>query len=270
MAELNATLIAREDINPSLSIFRVKPDAGVYSFKAGQFAVMGLPFEPRPDMPVRQDGDKPAPKSGEIIRRAYSIASPPHEKEFIEFYIQLVPEGLFTPMLWKLQVGGRLWFGPKAAGTFTFDSVPQDKDVLFMGTGTGLAPYLAMIHEHMETSEVSRKFVVAIGVRYIQDLGYREKLEQLAQQRASFIYLPTLSRKQPEDHWDGHVGRVESLVTDGTVEHAIGGEISPDKFHIFLCGNPGMIDGMQKHFEERGFKEHKPRDPGNLHLEKYW
>jgi ferredoxin--NADP+ reductase len=250
---LNATLVGREDVNPDLSIFRVLPDSGVPEFKAGQYVALGLP----------------APDGG-AVRRAYSIASPPKQREHLEFYIQLVHGGAFTPLLWELQEGARLWTGPKAVGKFTFDGVPEDAHVLMIGTGTGLAPYVAMLKEHMSCAHSARRLVVAHGARHARDLGYRLPLTKLDIECPNFLYAPTISRPTEGDSWVGHVGRVESLIHDGTLERAMGEKIEPGKFHIFLCGNPGMCEDMMDHFQELGFTEDKPREPGDLHFEKYW
>lgn len=42
-------------------------------------------------------------------------------------------------------------------------------------------------------------------------------------------------------------------------------------FHRFcVCGNPAMIEDMVKLLEAEGYTEHKPRAPGNIHMERYW
>ena len=38
----NATVIGREEVNPQLIMLRVKPDAELFNFTPGQFAVLGL------------------------------------------------------------------------------------------------------------------------------------------------------------------------------------------------------------------------------------
>ena len=43
-----------------------------------------------------------------------------------------------------------------------------------------------------------------------------------------------------------------------------------DVKHVFLCGNPLMIEGMEKMLLGKGFKIHNRRDPGNIFVEKFW
>ena len=62
----------------------------------------------------------------------------------------------------------------------------------------------------------------------------------------------------------GERGRVQRLFTENIVP------LNPEKQSIFLCGNPAMIEEMEKYLISKGFVEHTKRTPGNLHLEKYW
>ena len=50
-----------------------------------------------------------------------------------------------------------------------------------------------------------------------------------------------------------------------------GVELSPDTCHVFLCGNPAMIDETTADLVERGFTPKDREHPdGNVHFEKYW
>ena len=78
----NATLVSREDINPSLVVMRVQPDQPMFEFKAGQFAVLGL-LGNEPRVP-EADAEPNAPASDKMIRRAYSIASASLERRYAQ------------------------------------------------------------------------------------------------------------------------------------------------------------------------------------------
>jgi ferredoxin--NADP+ reductase len=43
----------------------------------------------------------------------------------------------------------------------------------------------------------------------------------------------------------------------------------PETTHVFLCGIPAMIDEMIAILGKDGFREHSPRDPGQIHVERY-
>ena len=96
----NATIIAREELNTALLIVRVKPDEELFEFEAGQFGVLGLLGSASriPHADAEGNGEKP-PKPNKLIRRAYSIASSSVQREYVEFFITLLPSGELTPRL---------------------------------------------------------------------------------------------------------------------------------------------------------------------------
>ena len=55
----NAVLAGREEINAQLQIMRVQPDAPLFDFKPGQFAVLGL-LGREARVPEADDEDPPA------------------------------------------------------------------------------------------------------------------------------------------------------------------------------------------------------------------
>jgi ferredoxin--NADP+ reductase len=40
--------------------------------------------------------------------------------------------------------------------------------------------------------------------------------------------------------------------------------------HVFLCGNPAMVEDAMKVLGAQGFIEHTRSQPGQIHVEKYW
>jgi ferredoxin/flavodoxin---NADP+ reductase len=250
----NAKLIFREDINPELSIVRVSPEGGVIvPFEPGQYAELAFP--------ELASGTK-------LERRAYSIASTPNETGYYEFYIVLVPAGVFTEPLWKLPTGGNLWLGPKIKGKFTLEPIPAGNNIVAIATGTGLAPFISMYRTYRNTKRW-RRFVIIHGARYARDLGYRELFEQWEAEDPNFKYLPSVTRES-DTGWSGRRGRVHQLFEGGDVETALGESLSASSTHVLLCGNPAMIDTMQEFLQPQGFNPHSKKHPGSLHFERYW
>jgi ferredoxin/flavodoxin---NADP+ reductase len=99
-------------------------------------------------------------------------------------------------------------------------------------------------------------------VRYARDLGYHEELSEAAATRPNFTYVPIVTR---DSSWSGRKGRVPSLFEDGTIS------ANPIHDHIFLCGNPAMIEDLEKLLLGKEFTVHSKKNPtGSLHFEKYW
>jgi ferredoxin/flavodoxin---NADP+ reductase len=263
----NATVVGREEINPELVVMRVRPDADLFDFKPGQFAVLGL-LGSEPRVPEAASEDTPG-AADKIIRRAYSIASSSIERRYVEFYLTLITSGQLTPRLFALKHGSRILLGPKASGLFTLDRVPAEKAVILIATGTGLAPYVSMLRT-MLVHETKRQFIVLHGARYSWDLGYRGELESLARIRPNFTYIPSITRPDQDKHYQGRSGRIQNLIEQGVVEAESGIKLDPAAAEVFLCGNPEMVKSVQDLLTPKGFAPGNHQTAGTLHVEEYW
>jgi ferredoxin--NADP+ reductase len=276
---LNAKLVEKHLFHDTLGIFRVAyEEAEVGDFEPGQFANLAL--MPPPEAIAAQAaadeaGDGPKrrrPGRVRLVRRAYSIASPPTEKRWLEFYIVAVDEGALTPRVFDLEVGDRLFMDTKIKGHFTLEDVPDGKTLVTVATGTGLAPFLSMYKQYKDTPGRFEKFVFIHGVRVEEDLGYRDQLVQMAKDDPRVVYLPAVSRAPQDSPYTGYRGRVTAMFSDGTYERVMGRKLHPETDHVFLCGNPAMIDQLEAELTDRdGFTVKSPRQKdGNLHFERYW
>lgn len=267
--ELNAVVAQKIEVAPGLMVLRVVPDGWDLSvFKAGQFALIGLPGA-APRCALSDAEEKPHHPEA-LIKRAYSIASSSVAHEYVELFITLVRSGALTPRLFALHTGDRLWLSPKVSGLFTLESVPAGQHVVLISTGTGLAPYMSMLRTHLCPTD-GRRYAVLHGARHSWDLGYRSELITLARVCPAFTYRPIVSRPEEEPvGWTGATGHVQSLWDDGSLEQAWGEPPFPETTHVFLCGNPTMVDDMTTRLLAAGWTEHKKKSPGTLHVERYW
>lgn len=257
--EYNAQLIERIDLTEKLAIFRVRPDAswrgaqngGIPDFDSGQYATLGLNNE--------KDSEK-----GPVLR-PYSIASPPEEKQFLEFYVRYVDfptsDNPLTHLLWELMPGDRLYLGPKIVGHFTLagNIAPDDPRLkVFVAAGTGLAPFVSIIMSCLRRGEDPGRFAVLHGARVPQDLGYREDLQKVFD-TAPRRYMPTISRPHMSQGWSGDIGRVETFFDDeklSDMERRLGmeeGELRPERAVVYVCGLYGTIHNTLVRLMRRGF-----------------
>lgn len=265
--EYNATLTDRHDITPRLAIFRVRPDSPEYAFVAGQYTVLGLKqAEPRLPGGPAESGD---PDPAKMLRRPYSICSAVHQPDALEFYISLLDGGELTPRLFNLRPGARVFLGGQARGTLTLESVPPSSNLLLVATGTGLGPYVSMLRSHAENFPAQQVGVLH-GARYARDLGYRAELEHYAHSYANLHYLPSVSRPAENPDWTGATGRVQRWLDADDFAAHFGFPLEPVQTHVFLCGNPGMIQEAQERLLGRGFTLEAKGVAGDLHVEKYW
>ena len=255
---LNATVVKRVNITDSLFIMGVKPDFEVPNFLPGQYVALGLPASA-----LRMGGylDENEAVSDKILKRTYSIGSSPDQRDLIEFYVAVVPTGILTPRLQLLKEGDRVYIAPKVTGKFTIEGLSEDKNLILISTGTGIAPYISMIRtENIWTA--NRKITLLHGVRYTADLAYAEELKNLQNKNSNFSYYTTVSRA--EESYTGEKGYVQKYLKDEVVK------LNPEKDHVFLCGNPAMIDELESYLCQNSYTVHSSKTPGNLHLEKYW
>ncbi len=267
--QLNAIVSQRIEVASGLIVLRVKPDGWqLPQWKSGQFGILGLPVSAQ--RIKLSDPEEAELKPDKLIKRAYSISSSSEETDYLEFFITLVHSGALTPRLFHLQPGDRVFLGERISGMFTLDRVPEGTNLIFIGTGTGLAPYMSMLRGEIEC-DANRQTAVLLGARHSWDLGYRGELIAMQRFCPTFHYLPVVSRPEEEIvPWSGQQGYVQGLWESEKFSKIWGGRPSPDDTHIMICGNPGMIEGMLKVLAAEGFREHKKKEPGQVHVEKYW
>jgi len=115
-----------------------------------------------------------------------------------------------------------------------------------------------------------RRFAVVHGACHSQDLGYHDELKALSLLSKEFDYLPILSHAHEEPIvWKGQEGFVQKLWIDGVIANAWGIKPGPDNSHVFLCGNPLMIDAMLEILQGEGFTKHSRKEPGQIHVETF-
>ncbi|VAX11050.1 Ferredoxin--NADP(+) reductase [hydrothermal vent metagenome] len=269
--ELNAIVGKPVAVNSETMILRVKPDGwDLPAYEPGQFVVLGLPGNaPRIPAPLSEVELK-RPKPDKLIKRAYSIASSSKQKKYLEFYITLIRSGGLTPRLFALKNGDRIHMGKKMSGIFTLDGIADNCNLIFMGTGTGLAPYMSMIRTFLN-KDPERKFTIIHGARHSWDLGYRLELSMLSRLANNFNYIPVISRPREETiPWAGETGYIQDVWRRRLIANNWGEKPTPSNTHVFLCGNPGMIDATLELLTADGFVERTRKKAGDIHVERWW
>jgi ferredoxin--NADP+ reductase len=240
-----ARILQRFDIAPNLWTIRLDP-GGEFRFTAGQYATLGVQTP------------------GKLVERPYSIVSAPFEKE-IEIFIELVPQGELTPLLYKLQVGDGMTMRKVARGRFTFDTKSGHTNHLLLCTVTGIAPFLSYVrslYKDWKERNFAREHLLYIinGASRSWEFGYREEFEKIAAEVSWLTYVPTISRPWEDPKWLGETGRVEDLIRKYSDQWGLTGRDTT----AYLCGHPQMIEHGKGVLQRQGF----PREA--LKEEVYW
>lgn len=153
------------------------------------------------------------------VERDYSLTSGP-EASHLALLIRRVPEGALTPCLASLEPGSEIDFsGPR--GHFAFR--PSDLPAVFVATGTGIAPFAAMVRSGV------RDFLLLHGVRTAEDLYYEDLLRAAAGE-----VVPCLTR-----HGDGQLPHAEAFF--GRVTAYLEANLPRKAYDFYLCGREEMI-----------------------------
>ena len=217
------------------------PALQTFDFIPGQFVTLDLPIHDKPNKRWR----------------SYSIASWPDGSNIFELLIVQLPGGLGSTYLFEnITEGSSLVLrGPQ--GVFNLPPV-IDKDLFFICTGTGIAPFRSMLHYIQLHNIPHQNIYLLFGTRTRQDLLYHQELMELQQHITDFQYIPTLSR----ENWEGCCGYVhpvyENLIRQRQKDT---GSLPPALF--YLCGWKAMIDEAKQKILELGY------DRKAIHLELY-
>ncbi len=218
-----ARITQRVDFSEDLWMIRVDT-GGEFRFKAGQYATLGV-----------QTPEK-------LVERPYSIVSSPYEKE-VEFFIELVPQGELTPLLYRLKVGDEMMFRKVAKGRFTLDTKSGRTSHLLLATVTGIAPFVSYSRTLLKEWKDGKfggehKLFIIEGASRSWEFGYRDELMKYAAEVPWLTYLPTISRPWEDPNWKGETGRVDDIIRKYTDKWGLTGQSAS----AYLCGHPDMIE----------------------------
>ena len=227
------TATVKENHNLTEDVFELVLEMDeVFEYKSGQFINVRI-----------QDDGKPC-------FRAYSIGSRPNGN-IMKLCIKLVEGGRGGPWLYSRKAGDKITFlGP--SGYFVYKT-PPEKTALFIATGTGVAPFVAMIEEELVRNN-EQKIELIFGVRHESDLFYQDFFNELAEKYRNFKFTMTLSRPETAE-WTGQKGRVTNVLENY--------ELDPANTETYICGLKAMIDDAKAILEKRGM----PTD--SIHFEQY-
>ena len=185
-------ITALKDLTPRIRWLKLQNEGSeTFTFRAGQFVNLQVP---------QGEGARP-------LQRAYSLASSEEDPDTFELLFSYVPEGKASRYIWDCREGDLLNFtGP--FGRLFFKEPPSSR-LVFLNTGTGISQHYAYLQSHKKKYP-SLKGTLLFGLRYEEDLFYREEMENLKRDLPHFHCEYVLSR--PTANWKGKSGYVQDFL----------------------------------------------------------
>lgn len=205
---VGGAVVAQARLAPGVVRIDVQLDQGL-PYAAGQHALLRL-------------GDRPA------VARPYSFATPTRADGRVSFIVRRHAGGALSARLCDEDLRGRAVQVEGPFGDFTLREGAASW--LFVATGTGLSPIVALLHEALDRG-IARPATVLVGARSADDLFARDELAALAARWPGGLrVVPVLSRA--DAGWDGARGRVTDHLA----------ALLPEDAEAWLCGTPAMVD----------------------------
>lgn len=215
-----ARVIAITDDAPDVKTYQVEfVDSEPFSYRPGQCAMLSLP------------------SVGEAM---FSITSSPTQSP-MEFSIKEV--GKLTRKFHRIAPGWEMGIrGPYGNG-FPVERM-QDKDLLFIGGGIGLAPLRSLINYCLDKRDNFGDIHIIYGARSPQDLVFKEELFTTWPESEGVQVDVTVD--EGDEDWDGPVGFVPPYLE----------ELDPDPAGklTFVCGPPIMIKFVNESLQGMGYQ----------------
>ncbi len=228
LQKYTTTLSHITNLNDHTKLFQLRfPEGKPFHFIAGQFVILTV-----------------TDLEGKMQRRSYSISSAPMHADYIELCIKILPDGRVSSYLNSLAVGAPIEIdGPY--GKFTVDYT-HDKELIFVGTGVGIAPLRGMLQE-VFVKNYSKPVWLFFGFRYEDDFIFRDELSALEEQYHNFHFVPVISKPGEHVAPDIDVGHV----TDVLPMYVKSGENKA----VFICGSLPMVRDVVSVFEKIGISK---------------
>lgn len=174
------------------------------------------------------------------VLRSYSICSDPSCQDKFKLMVDVTPQGVGTTFLTSLNLGDEVEvLGP--LGKFVLSDDITTKNVVLVGTGSGVAPLVSMLHDLVLHKKTSQQIILLWGERFAKNLIFQEQLSKLIDGKDNIKLVNVVSR--PEDGDQNYHGRVTDYIKN---------EALPENAEYYLCGRKEMINDVTQLLLEKG------------------
>jgi ferredoxin-NADP reductase len=164
--------------------------------------------------------------------RSYSIATAPDDE--LAITVERLDDGEVSPYLVdELREGDRIEVRGPIGGYFVWNT-SKTGPLLLIGGGSGVVPLMAMIRHRAAIGSATPTRLL-YSSRTLEDVIYRDELDELASRQDGFELFHTLTRSQP-DGWTGYGRRIDAELLRDVAWPAT------EEPQVFICGSTRFVD----------------------------
>ncbi len=213
------------------------PEGATINFVAGQYC---------------QFQSEPYRKIKEKTFRAYSMSSPPHATNQVEFLIRLVPDGVVTTYVHDILKEGDTVVATGPFGEFHVRNT--NASMICVAGGSGMAPFKSIFKEMIHDNTFDdRDIWYFFGAVKARDMYYLDWLRELDAKHKRFHFVPALSAPDEGDVWEGETG----LITEVLDSYLRRDDLANVEKEGYLCGSPGMLDACMDVMRKNNMSDEK-------------
>jgi len=224
-------------LTPTVFTLRFEPSKS-FSYQPGQFLSVVLPPELEGATGIARGA-----------RRIYSFSSPSKRTGY-ELCVQKVPGGKGSCYLASLRAGD-VFRACAPYGDFLFET-RSSRNACFIATGTGIAPFKAMVLSERFRKDPPAGAMLLFGARTENEILFPGLFEQYGVEVVHAL-------SQPAGEWEGFKGRATDFLK------ALPDDWAWQETDFYLCGNGNMIEDAR-----RVLQSGRHVSPRAIHQEAYF
>ena len=202
---------------------------------------------------VSEDGYLPPFQAGQYINifveidgirtsRPYSISSQPNQTGYYDITVRRVEEGFVSTYLLDEAKIGDVFQSTSPSGQFHHNSLFHGDNLVFLGGGSGITPFMSMIRE-VTDKDLGRQIHLIYGSRVEDDIVFRSELKERSNRHHNLTISTVIS--EPSEGYDGATG----FITADLIKELVGD--TKDKM-FYVCGPEVMYTFVLAELEKLG------------------
>ncbi len=233
-------------------LFSIKLKNNIFSFFSGQYTKLAIK------------------NNNKYIFRMYSFVNTFLE-ENLEFYLLRIKNGFLSNILYSLNIGDYIYISKYSYGNFIVNNLPNIDNLWMISTSTGISPYLSILQDNINLIKSKFKKVILINaIKYCSDYNYCNKILNLQKKYGNnYLYLITIVSREKNtlNSTFKFSGRITNLLLNDVLQKFLCINISKNKDHFMVCGNPNMIKSVCNILHQKYNFNLRNK---NITIERYW